>query len=147
VCFQNRYPPANDGYFEGDVEHGTAFVVAKIAGLAPPTTEDTERPEYKQASGPRYRVLFGEYAEINLPNAWQHWRNPVIYGSLGSFGIKPNDINFQPMPDQLTSVQPKGLEVARGATPVAKMTIAEAKQGLSATFGVPPDAIEITIRG
>jgi hypothetical protein len=27
------------------------------------------------------------------------------------------------------------------------LTIAEAKAGLSATFGVPPDAIEITIRG
>ncbi|WP_205480385.1 DUF7662 domain-containing protein [Sphingomonas arenae] len=36
--------------------------------------------------------------------------------------------------------------VDRGSD-VAKLSIAEAKAGLAATFGVSPDAVEITIRG
>jgi hypothetical protein len=155
VCFQNRYPPTSDGYYDGQVEHGTAFVVAKIAGLAPPTLENTERPDYRPNSGPRYLVRFNEYAPINLPKAWQHWRNPVIYGSLGAFGIDPNALDFQPMPTspsesaaavQSTLPRPHVATVP-AALPSVKMTIADAKKALAATFGVDPDAIEITIRG
>jgi hypothetical protein len=100
-------------------------------------------------------VRFSEYAEINRPNAWQHWRNPVGYGSLGSFRINPNELDFHPMPTspspsdsavQSTSTPPN-VTVVRDQLPTAKMTIADAKKALAATFGVDPDAIEITIRG
>jgi len=155
VCFQNRYPPTNDGFYDGAVEHGTAFVVAKIAGLAPPTPDNVARDHYERVSGPRYLVRFSEYAKLNLPNAWQHWRNPVIYGSLGSFGIDPNRCSFRPMPSppadsatQPVPPLPNSGAVARDALSMPmKMTIPEAKRALAATFGVDPEAIEITIRG
>jgi len=35
----------------------------------------------------------------------------------------------------------------RNSTDVGPLTMAEAKTGLALTFGVPPEAIEITIRG
>jgi hypothetical protein len=156
VCFQNQYPPTNDGFYEGQVEHGTAFVVAKIAGLAEPTPDNVEHERrFEVVSGPRYLVRFSEYAEIDKPNAWQHWRNPVIYGSLGSFGIDPAGLAFQPMPARGSSsdvanpskTSPVNVVWTAADQLPVRMTIAEAKRGLAATFGVSPDAIEITIRG
>ena len=50
---------------------------------------------------------------------------------------------------QPLEVSPAFIPAGRTAAgaPVAMLTIAEAKKALAATFGVKPDAVEITIRG
>jgi len=84
------------------------------------------------------------FARVEKPNVWQRWRNPVRYASLADVGIKVADLNFEPMPK--TKQRPTSHE-AKAAWPPATLTIAEAKKALAATFGVKPEAVEISIRG
>ncbi len=83
---------------------------------------------------------------MNVPEVWKHWRNPVRYVSIDDLGIDVKALSFQPMPTEA-----KETKVAHDAAPAAAsakgMTIAEAKKALAVTFGVSPDAVEITIRG
>ena len=70
-------------------------------------------------------------------------------------GIDPERLDFQPMP--AAGATSEGANTSGtvpvntvGTTPAevpTRMTIAEAKRALAATFGVSPDAIEITVRG
>lgn len=62
-------------------------------------------------------------------------------------GIEFRKLNFQPMPQQEPATQPA--LATRSSVPggVKPLTLAEARQGLAATFGVKPEAVEITIRG
>jgi hypothetical protein len=89
----------------------------------------------------RFLIQFSEYALVNVADVWKGDRNPIRYAeSLQDLGIDPSTLKWKPMPAQPkattpTAAAPKGL------------TIPEAKQGLSVTFGVPPEAIDITIRG
>lgn len=94
------------------------------------------------------RTTISEYARIDVPNIWDHGRNPVRYTSLDELakdGITLEGIEFQPMP-VLDESGPA--EAAQPAPNMAReMTIEDAKKGLAATFGVKPEAVEITIRG
>jgi hypothetical protein len=58
-------------------------------------------------------------------------------------GINPDQLEFEPVPAVTTFPRPSA---AAPSIPM-KLTIAQAKRALAATFGVTPDAIEITIRG
>ena len=90
----------------------------------------------------RYLIQFSEYAIVNVADVWKGDRNPVRYvESLSELGIDPSTLNWLPMPAEKEA--PKA-DSPDGATP---LTIPEAKKGLALTFGVPPEAIEITIRG
>jgi hypothetical protein len=62
---------------------------------------------------------------------------------LEELGINLDGVEFQPMP---TDTEPTATEPRQGATPTM-LTIAEAKKALAETFGVKPEAVEITIRG
>jgi hypothetical protein len=91
-----------------------------------PSTENLER----------YLVRFSEYAQVNIPNVWKNDRKP---------GIDPSKLKWQPMPEPSRHLM---LPVATAPqVVVASLTMAEAKRGLVLTFGVAPEAIEITIRG
>jgi hypothetical protein len=132
VCMRNRhaYRP------EGDEMHGSAFVVGKIADIV--TTRDPE------AKG-RWLIQLSEYAAVNVPEAWRGWRNPVRYTTLEELGIEPGTLEFCLVPEP-SPVRSEGkLEGPSAFT--SPLTIEEAKSGLAATFGVSPEAIEITIRG
>ena len=59
-------------------------------------------------------------------------------------GIDPKDLKFKPMPTP-TKVLPPPAPPERAKT--GALTIAEAKAGLALQFGVPPEAIEILIKG
>ena len=118
---------------EGPEPHHTAFLIGKIMDVVP------------AAHDGRFLILFSEYALINIPDAWDGGRNPVSYRSLDRLGIDPSTLEWKPMPEY---------ERAAAAVPspspkpdVSGLTMAEAKRGLAITFGVPPEAIEITIRG
>jgi len=104
---------------EGPEAHGSAFMVGKVKDIVP----STDTPG-------RWLIQISEYADVDFPDEWAG-RNPVGYWKDSSF---PR-IDFKNLP-----YQPVSPGRGRG------MTIAEAKAGLSKTFEVPEDAIEITIR-
>ena len=68
-------------------------------------------------------------------------RNPVSYVELDDLGIDPDKFEFITASD----VKPEAPQEAD--TDDRPLTMAQAKQGLALTFGVPPEAVEITIRG
>jgi len=81
----------------------------------------------------------------HLPN----WVAPLFHeegrgprGVGDGFGDKA--LWIEPLTAAPTSEPVVGTSAAK---PVRALTIAEAKQGLAKTFGVDPDAVEITIRG
>lgn len=128
VCTRN----ANADWVEGPEAHHSAFLVGKIRDVVP--APDSDR---------RYLIQFSEYARANIPDAWKGDRNPVKYASLEEIGIDPSSLKWEPMPAPGEPPTPGVIAL----TAVAPLTMAEAKKGLALTFGVPPEAIEITIRG
>lgn len=139
VCTRN----ANTRAAEGPEKHGTAFLIGRIADVV----TSPENPD-------RWLLQFSEYAEVALPDTWgKGWRNPVRYTSLEDLGIELNELVFKPMPEQVALESSENVPSPNRGTDVPveddqtlKLTIAEAKEGLSAMFGVPVEAIEITIR-
>jgi hypothetical protein len=120
---------------DGKEAHGTAFMVGRIADVVPST--ETEG---------RWLVTFDQYARIDIPDVWQGWRNPVKYTTLDKLGVSLQGVTFQPMPP-IDADGEISLEPHNGDKQAFRLTISEAKRGLAASFGVPPDAVEITIRG
>jgi hypothetical protein len=126
ICVQNR--GFADDWGNVSAPHHTAFLVGRL--------KDVVRSQEKDCDN-RWVLVFSEYAEVDVPNAWPGNRNPVLYTTLDQFGIDVTELQFQPMPEQ----EP------RPAAKSAPLTIAEAKAGLAQTFGVAPSDIEITVRG
>lgn len=113
---------ANTREAEGNEPHGTAFMVGKISAIVPST--ETEG---------RWLILFSGYALCDWADQWDG-RNPVRYWTTDDYaGFDFDALVFQPLP---VSKRPQ----------IRNMTISDAKIGLSKTFGVPIEAIEITIR-
>ncbi len=132
VCTQNRHNPDHE-FSDATEPHGAAFLVGKVSGIAP-------SPEGENG---RWMVAISEYARIDMPDLWDGGRNPVRYATIDDLGIEFAELQFQPMPVTLEVAVPERSPVT---TPL-RLTIEEAKQGLAATFGVNPEAVEITIRG
>lgn len=138
VCTRNAYAD----WVQGTEEHQSAFLIGKVSGLLPYSGNE-------EANEGRYLIQFSEYARVHMPNVWQGDRNPVKYSLLEEFQERFDTdlsaLQWEPMPDQ----KPLPAPVSREVLPpdVHPLTIAEAKHGLSLTFGVPQDAIEIIIRG
>ena len=139
VCTRN----AHATWTEGPEPHHTAFIVGKVSGVVPAPTRDG------RIDG-RFLIQFYEYARVNIPDAWRGGRNPVSYGALQDLGIDPSTLKWEPMPKAADAPTEPALAAEPAAAKNGRMgplTMAEAKQGLAQTFGVSPDAIEITIRG
>lgn len=135
VCTQNK----NDGEWgQPTHEQGQGFLIGHISAVEP-------SPEGREG---RYIVKFDQYAEIDKPNMAHDWRNPVRYIDLEEFGIDPSKLTFKPMPGYDKPEPPKA---ASGPVPpksdMLAMDMVQAKKALSAYYGVPVGAIEITIRG
>lgn len=123
---------------EGSEEKGTAFLIGRISEVVP-----------SPIAPQRWLIRFSEFAEVEFPDAWKGWRNPVRYTTLNNMGIDLSGERFKPMPRHGPAHHtPKKIPTKKIATSeIVGMTIAEAKRGLANTFGVTPDAVEITIRG
>lgn len=135
VCTQNRHN-ADHEFSDATEPHGSAFLLGKISAI---------RKSQEEGDGDRWQIAISEFARITMPDAWDHGRNPVRYTSLKQLDIDPAKMQFQPVPhDDAASARTPSTS---GSTPAGMLTIAEAKKALAATFGVKPDAIEITIRG
>lgn len=128
VCVQNR--GFTDDWGHVSAPHHTAFLVGRL--------KDVVRPQQKKDED-RWILTFSEYAEVDVPDAWPGFRNPVFYTDLESFGIDVNTLQFQPMPEQEPETVPE--------TNNRPLTMIEAKEGLALTFGVASSDIEITVRG
>jgi hypothetical protein len=131
ICTQNRHHPdlENLSSYQLDL-HGTGFLIARI----------TQLKKSEVGDGSRWKIAFLEYARINKPGLWNGQRFPVSYRSLKELDIDPEQFEFE----RLSIIKAKPAVIASSN---AGLTIAEAKKQLAATFGVKPDAIEITIRG
>lgn len=133
VCVQNRL----NGHWGGaDREHHHAFMIGRIKSVIPAP----ERPD-------RYLVVFDEYAEIDVPNAWPGLRNPVKYGTLEEFGITdPTALTWHPMPAPSAKPSASGEVKDEDQDGFGPLTIPEAKAGLALGLGVPESAIEIIVK-
>ncbi len=111
-----------------------AFLIGRVAGLR-------ERPGSKNDRDQmRYLIQMADYAVLEKPGVWKEGvRNPVAYATLDELQIDLRGLKFKPMP--------AGAGTTDDSSEAKQMTIADAKNGLAATFGVSPDDIEITIRG
>ncbi|VTU14348.1 hypothetical protein [Variovorax sp. RA8] len=125
VCVQNR--GFADDWGKASATHHAAFVVGKLKDVVEVPNNSSDKP--------RWLLTFSEYAEVDVPGAWPGYRNPVWYTDLEGIGIELGKLSFKPMPALSSSVE----EVL--------LTIPEAKRRLAKTFGVDPNAIEITVRG
>lgn len=135
VCTQNRHNPDHE-FSDATEPHGSAFLLGKISGV---------RRSAEEGDGDRWLIAIREYARINVPDAWDHGRNPVRYTSLADFGISLEELEFEPILPQPPVPSLQATQSAGSGIP--SLTIAEAKTALAATFGVKPEAVEITIRG
>ena len=141
VCVRN----AHSSWGDGMENHHAGFLIGKVADVVPtsPTPENSESPK------DRYLIQFSKFARIDVPNAWPRgYRNPVRYSSLQELGIDPAHLKWETMPEPTDAPSAEDDEpMAAIPRPGEALTIAQAKQGLALTFGVPPEAVEITIRG
>ena len=143
ICTRNSNAKWDQGdWANGPEPHHTAFVVGRIQrvvpAIAPP--ENGESPEN------RYMIQFSEFARLNVPGIWKGDRNPVKYMLLDNLDIDFSKLEWKAMPERdETAAVVEHLPVSGAAA--GALTIPEAKKGLALTFNVPPEAIEITIRG
>ena len=82
-----------------------------------------------------------------MPDVWDGSRNPVRYidaAEIEAKGIIFDDLVFEPL---APPAHPAPALRTEKVVAVKLLTIAQAKAGLAATFGVPETAIEITIKG
>jgi hypothetical protein len=129
ICTRNRH----DEHNEGEEPHGSAFLLGRIRDVVPAP----ERAEN------RMLIRFSEFARINIPDVWKGWRNPVRYTNLEELDINWDDEDWEPMPQVEAPARQGGPFRALGGG----LSIAAAKKGLAAFYGVTEDAIEILIRG
>jgi hypothetical protein len=132
VCTRN----AHADWVEGPEAHHSAFLIGKVSDVVPSPT----RPE-------RYLIQFSEYALLdpNIPDVWKGDRNPIRYAtSLEELGIDPSNLKWKKMPAPTEHEERLPPKNSAGTRP---LTMNDAKKGLALTFGVSPEAIEITIRG
>jgi hypothetical protein len=142
VCTQNRNNRDHE-FSDATQPHGSAFLVGKVSGVRKSAEESDDGNQ-------RWVVTISEYALIDIGDFWEHDRNPVRYLSrteLEKKGLQFDKLGFKAMPQRTPATTPitPAQPVALGA--ILPLTIAEARKGLAATFGVKPEAIEITIRG
>jgi len=118
---------------EGTEDHRAAFLIGTIS--------DVVRAEEREG---RWLVAFDRYALLDRLNVWTGGRNPVAYTTLEKLGIDLASLTFQDAPNPATSTHD---ELEEHAASLHGLTIAQAKAALAITFGVKPEAVEITIRG
>jgi hypothetical protein len=132
VCIRN----ARDVDFHDHEPHGTAFLVGRISGL--------KAHGIDKKGMQRFVIEINEYEVVDYPEAWGEWRNPVKYTTLEELGIDLKELKFKPVPAPTKILTPPAPPERSKA---GALTIAEAKAGLALQFGVPPEAIEILIKG
>ena len=146
ICTRNAHGHWDQGdWGNGPEAHHAAFLVGKINKVIPSTAP----PENDESPRNRYLIQFSEFAQVDIPGFWSGDRNPVKYRRLEDLDIDFLKLKWEPMPKPDSAPAPVlAIPSAANSKPtVGRLTMAEAKKGLALTFNVPPEAIEITIRG
>ncbi len=138
VCVRNSDPRHDEENGQRGEPHNSAFMVGKVSGI-----RKVDRQNYRN----RYIVEFSEYAVFDPIRDFRKGlvRNPVTYGDIdqcAALGLDIAALTFQPMP---APVADQPIDTAAPSRLIEGMTLAEAKAGLAATFGVPIENIQITI--
>ncbi len=143
VCVQNQNNPDRN-FSDASEPHGRVFMVGKISDVVP-SDDDHDTPRWKICID-----QFSTYADGTT--AWKGWRNPVKYTTLEEMGINLDKLKFHSVEDTQKDLAEAAGESPRqpqkmddGSHPA--ISIANAKLGLATFYGVPPEAIEIIIRG
>jgi hypothetical protein len=144
ICVQNQHHEARD-FSDVSEAHGSVFLIGKISDVIP----DPQDP-----SNDRWQICISEYAHYIVPNAWKGWQNPVRYTTLAEMRINLKEVTFHSISDEQHNVGITNDQQVSTATPsrrddraVVPLSIASAKAGLAAYYGVSQEAIEIVIRG
>ena len=144
---------------EGPEDHGSLFAIGHVSGVTDAPYNENDDP-----AKPRYLFQFDRYAipDFKDPRHQKFWKGhhwPVHYTTLEDTGISLDGLTWIPMLEATTPSATGPAEHAAEADNLddglvppdsgkhRPLTIAEAKHGLSLTFGVPVDAVEITIKG
>ena len=150
ICSHNCHNPMS----EEKKGHGSGFIIGKISDI---------RPAFYYPK--RWLIEIDEYAEINLPNLWEGWRNPVVYLPRNKIKLDLLNLNYKKTPPRDTKFVEEHMEREKfllGNLPKSSsehsssktninssegLSMQEAKQGLSIRYDVSPDNIEIIIKG
>jgi hypothetical protein len=139
VCTRNSDRKHDEECGPRPEQHNSAFLVGEIAGL---------KKVGHESGRDRYLVQFSKYALVSVPHFRAgSLRNPVTYSDVQQCRSNRLDIeklDFRPMPPRVGTSASPTLSTEQEK---AGLSIAEAKAGLSIFYGVPPESIEITIRG
>lgn len=135
ICVRNR----REQWAATDLEHGTAFMIARINGTMPSVYPG------------RIVITFEKYAKILVPDAWrlltEGQRFPVAYDKtseiLRKLRIDPNRLHWIALPGLAVMEKPAPYAVKKDSFAEA---IAEAKASLAQSLGISENAIEIIIR-
>jgi hypothetical protein len=84
VCVRNAHNELSDG----DEQHGSAFLVGRISNVVAAL-----HPVRPHETG-RWMIKISDYAEVEIPDVWHGWRNPIRYTSLEDIGIEPASLSF-----------------------------------------------------
>lgn len=130
VCVRNR----REQWAATDLEHGTAFLIGKVSGIAEAPYEG------------RCVIKFSEYAEIHVPDAWKKLtggqRFPVAYSKADDLftrlGVDPTQLTWQPFRLAMEKDEP---DSKSGGSPITV-----AKEWLAKKLGVDVQSIEVHIR-
>jgi len=106
----------------------------------------------KDDPGNRWKICISDYSIHTVMDAWKGWRNPVRYTTLEEMGINLDELKFHPVTDAQRDLgvsvdQQDQRETPKEIGSVTPLSMADAKPRLAAYYSVPPDAIEIVIRG
>jgi len=92
VCARNT----NHGLADLDVPHSSAFLIGKVSGISPALNLPRDND--------RWMITFDEYAELDIPNAWDGQRWPVKYHEtetlLNKFDIDSESLDWKEVPEQ-----------------------------------------------
>jgi hypothetical protein len=132
ICTQNRHNP-DEEFSDATEPHGSGFLIGKITAIR----------KSEEGDGSRWMIAIDQYARVSIPDLWNGQRFPVSYRSLRELHIDPEEYEFETRSIVRSRILPAPSPDASSGV----LTIAEAKKQLAATFGVKPEAVEITIRG
>jgi hypothetical protein len=133
ICVRNR----REQWAATDLEHGTAFLIAKIAKVAPSSYPG------------RIIITFENYAKLHVPDAWRTLtggqRFPIAYNQTSEITkklrIDLNKLHWLPL-NGFAEAEPS-YSIKRNSFAEA---IAGAKANLAEALGISPESIDIVIR-
>lgn len=121
-----------------------AFLICKNLRFV----QDIDATNRSKGKRRKYAIEFDEFAVVDTPAKWKKSQNPVQFGELSDLLPKGT------IPSEFQKAPPKKPNAPRFSysrkqpdnAGITGMSVAEAKRALAARFGVPEEAITITIQ-